>query len=88
MNTLEILKKQRNESLNESWSEIEASIKSDADVMDGLPVFAGTRIPVYIVLDYLSEGYHSSDIIKDYPALDEKKIRAALKFAEMLSSLH
>ncbi|MBI4223656.1 MAG: DUF433 domain-containing protein [Deltaproteobacteria bacterium] len=61
---------------------------SNPDIMDGLPVFVGTRIPVYIILDYLAEGAKVEDILKDYPSLNREKIRAALKFAHLLSSLH
>lgn len=88
MNTIEILKRQHGGSGREEWQSIEGVVASDPDIMDGLPIFKGTRIPVYIILDYLAEGYDTSDIIKDYPGLDEKKIRVALKFAEMLASLH
>lgn len=63
-------------------------IVSDPDIMDGLPIFAGTRVPVYIILDYLAEGFTLPEIKKDFPTIDDKKIKVALKFAGLLSTLH
>lgn len=88
MNALEMVKERYSEESQEDWMEIKRHITSDPDVMDGLPVFFGTRIPVYIILDYLAEGMRVEDILKDYPGLDKEKIHAALKFANLLSSLH
>lgn len=88
MNVLAMIKQRGNEDTTQDLRKIESMITSDAEVMDGLPVFAGTRIPVYIVLDYLAQGSTTDQILQDYPALDEQKIRGALKFAEILASLH
>lgn len=88
MDTLEMLKHHYHDESSDDWNDIKGIITSDPAIMDGLPIFSGTRIPVYIVLDYLAEGNSIPDIIKEYPSLNEDKIKAALKFAEMLSSLH
>lgn len=88
MNAIEMLNQTYSQESGEDLTEIKRHITSDPDIMDGLPVFAGTRIPVYIILDYLAEGLKVEDILKDYPSLDCEKIRAALKFAHLLSSLH
>lgn len=45
------------------------------------PVFKGTRIPLYVVLDLLSEGMAAKEIIKAYPDLDKDDIKAAMLFA-------
>jgi uncharacterized protein (DUF433 family) len=45
------------------------------------PVFAGTRITVYDVLEYLAAGMTNEQIVADFPELTEDDIRAALKFA-------
>lgn len=34
----------------------ESVIQSDPDVLGGIPVFAGTRVPVKNLLDYLAAG--------------------------------
>ncbi len=43
-------------------------------------VFEGTRIPVTVVEEYLSEGYKIGDVLKDYPTLKRKDIDAAIEF--------
>ncbi len=88
MNIFETVREKYSQESQEDWLEIKKYITSNPDIMDGLPVFTGTRIPVYIVLDYFAEGMRVDDILKDYPSLDKNKIRAALKFANLLSSLH
>lgn len=79
MNALEILKTSNVQKTSEDWDAIARQITSNPDVMDGLPVFSGTRIPVYIILDYLAEGQTFDQIIKDYPGLDREKIRLSEK---------
>ncbi|OGQ06157.1 MAG: hypothetical protein A2W61_01105 [Deltaproteobacteria bacterium RIFCSPLOWO2_01_44_7] len=88
MNALEILKQGHSKECDEDISEIRRYIVSDPAIMDGLPIFAGTRIPVYIVLDYLAEGFTVEEILKDYPSLNKDRIRMALKFANLVTSIH
>lgn len=88
MNALDMLKQSHSEEDEGDISEIRRYIVSDPQIMDGLPVFAGTRIPVYIILDYLAEGLSVEDILKDYPSLNKDKIRMALKFANLVTSIH
>ncbi len=88
MNALDILKQSRSKEDAADISEIRRYIVSDSQIMDGLPVFAGTRIPVYIIFDYFAEGFGVEAILKDYPALDKDKIRMALKFANLVTLIH
>ena len=50
-------------------------------ILLGKPVFRGTRIPLYVVLDLLAEGESIQAIIKVYPDLKEDDIKAAIRFA-------
>ena len=88
MNAIDLLKTQYSQESNADWEEVCKHIVSNREIMDGLPTFKGTRIPVYIILDYLAEGYSPEEILKDYPSLNKDTIRAALKFANLLSSIH
>ena len=54
--------------------------------MRGKPVIKGTRIPVYVVLNLLAEGYDTKKIIKDYPDLTRTDILAAIKYASQITS--
>ncbi len=47
----------------------------------GKPIIKGTRISVYDVLSWLSNGMTREDIIRDYPELSKEKINACLSFA-------
>ncbi len=47
----------------------------------GKPIIKGTRISVYDVLTWLSNGMTREDIIRDYPELTVEKINACLSFA-------
>ena len=56
-------------------------ITIDPKIMVGKPVIKGTRIPVYVILNLLGDGYTFEEIIKDYPDLTKDDILAAIKFA-------
>ena len=47
----------------------------------GKPIIIGTRISVYDVLSWLSNGMTREDIISDYPELTEVQINACLAYA-------
>ncbi len=56
-------------------------IEINPKILLGKPVFKGTRIPLYVVLDLLAEGETIQEIIKAYPDLTEEDIKAAIRFA-------
>jgi len=56
----------------------------DPEIMVGKPVFKGTRIPVYIVLDLIGDGISYNEIIKMYPDLTAEDINASIKFASLI----
>lgn len=47
----------------------------------GKPIVKGTRISVYDVLSWLSEGMTTGDIIFDFPELSDIQIKACLSYA-------
>jgi len=53
----------------------------DQGVRFGKPCIKGTRITVGDILQWLSEGISISEILDDYPLLQEIHIKAALSFA-------
>lgn len=56
-------------------------ISINPDIRFGKPCIKGTRIAVADILQWLSSGMSNEEILKDYPALQEIHIRAALRFA-------
>jgi uncharacterized protein (DUF433 family) len=55
-------------------------IEINPDVRFGKPVIIGTRISVYDVQNWLSEGMNVNDIIADFPELSEDQIAACLNY--------
>ncbi len=57
-------------------------ITSSADVMGGTPVFAGTRVPVQTLLDYLKAGESIDDFLEGFPTVTRAQVIAFLEEAE------
>jgi uncharacterized protein (DUF433 family) len=56
-------------------------ISFNPEICFGKPCIKGTRISVGNILGWLSAGMTTTEIIDDYPELQEVHIRAALAFA-------
>jgi uncharacterized protein (DUF433 family) len=61
-------------------------IEVRSDIMMGKPCFAGTRIPVYLILQKLAAGETAEEILTAYPQLKAEYIRAALEYAAQLAA--
>jgi len=57
-------------------------ITVDPKILAGKPVVAGTRIPVYLILNLLANGYNFDKIIEAYPVLTRRDIETAIKYSE------
>ena len=57
-------------------------IEVNPEILLGKPCIAGTRIPVYLILNLLASGYTPERIIEAYPGLTREDIVAALSYAE------
>lgn len=53
----------------------------DPEILLGKPVIAGTRIPVYLVLNLLANGYTFERIVQAYPGVTFEDIKAAIEYA-------
>jgi uncharacterized protein (DUF433 family) len=56
-------------------------ISVDHQVMGGIPVVAGTRIPVATVVGLVANGLSADEIVADYPQLAAEDVRACLQYA-------
>lgn len=56
-------------------------IVSDADVLGGTPVFAGTRVPVRTLIDYLEGGQPLDEFLDDFPTVTHGQATAVLELA-------
>ena len=52
-------------------------VESDPEIMRGAPVYRGTRIPVHVIADMLSQGATVAEILEGYPALNREKVALA-----------
>ena len=57
-------------------------ITCSPDVMGGTPVFAGTRVPVQTLLDYLEGGETIDDFLAGFPTVTREKVLAFLEAAK------
>ncbi len=56
-------------------------IISNPDICHGNPFIRGTRVMVWLILDYLANGDSIDDILADYPGLTKEDILACLSYA-------
>jgi len=49
--------------------------------MGGVPCIQGLRIPVATIVGMLADGMTEVEILKAYPDLESKDIRAAMRYA-------
>ena len=63
-------------------------VERSADVMNGLPVFAGTRVPVQTLIDYLEAGDRVDDFLDDFPTVSREQALAALDLAKKALLAH
>jgi len=54
-------------------------ISRSPDVMSGAPVFAGTRVPVQSLLDYLAGGHPLEEFLEDFPTVRREQALELLK---------
>ena len=57
-------------------------ISSTPDVMGGTPVFAGTRVPVQTLIDYIEGGDSIDDFVDGFPTVKREQVIAFLEEAK------
>ena len=62
-------------------------ITIDVNICHGKPCIRGLRYPVEMILELLSSGMTTEDILSDYEDLEYEDILAALAFAARLSQV-
>ena len=53
-------------------------IAVDPEIMSGAPCFAGTRVPVQALFDYLNGGHPIADFLADFPTVSESQVHQLL----------
>lgn len=57
-------------------------IEIDPNKVSGTPVFAGTRVPIKNLFDYLEGGDSLEDFLEGFPPVTREQAIAVLKMAE------
>ena len=52
------------------------------EILGGTPVFAGTRVPVKTLIDYLEAGDSLEVFLQDFPTVSREQAVAALQIAK------
>jgi uncharacterized protein (DUF433 family) len=60
-------------------------ITFDANIMGGRACIRGMRITVAFILNLISNGMTATEIIQEYPYLEEEDIRQSLQYAAWLA---
>ena len=64
--------------------------RSDPEVLGGTPVFAGTRVPIRSLFDYLEGGESLDEFLRQFPWVRRDQAIAALDMAHdsLLAGAH
>jgi uncharacterized protein (DUF433 family) len=57
-------------------------ITIDPDKMGGVPCIRGLRIPVATVVDMVAAGMTNTEILRDFPDLEDEDTSEALRYVE------
>lgn len=58
------------------------TVSRSPKVMGGTPVFAGTRVPVQTLVDYLEAGDSIDDFLEGFPSVTRDQVIAFLEEAK------
>lgn len=72
--------------IHDMKAEIDTEIISRSpEIMSGTPVFAGTRVPVQAIIDYLAGGHPLEEFLDDFPTVRREQALELLdRIKEML----
>jgi len=62
--------------------EVASLVRSDPGILGGIAVFAGTRVPVRILFEFLSAGDSLDKFLDAYPSVTRDQAVAVLELAE------
>jgi uncharacterized protein (DUF433 family) len=57
-------------------------ITTSPDRLGGTPVFAGTRVPVQTLMEYIEAGDSLDDFLADFPSVSREHAVAVLELAK------
>lgn len=66
-----------------SGKEVLSRITINRKICHGKPVVRSMRWPVEVILDMLSSGMSTKEILEDHPELEKEDIQACLQYAKL-----
>ena len=57
-------------------------VQQSEDILGGALVFAGTRVPVHTLIDYLAAGDTIDEFLDDFPTVSREQIIRVLETTE------
>ncbi|MCY7331243.1 MAG: DUF433 domain-containing protein [Pseudanabaena sp. CAN_BIN31] len=60
---------------------------SDPEILSGIPIFNGTRVPVKTLLDYLEAGDSLEEFLDDFPTVKKEKVLMLLNHKELIAKI-
>ncbi len=57
-------------------------LQSSKEILGGTPVFAGTRVPVKALIDYLEDDKPIHDFLEDFPSVSLSQAIGVLELAK------
>lgn len=55
---------------------------NDSEMLDGNPVFKGTRVTIETLFDHIQAGNTLDEFLQDFPAVTKAQAMAVLKIAQ------
>lgn len=68
--------------------DMSSAIQIDPEIQGGTPCFAGTRVPVKSLFDYLARGRSMDFFLEQFPSVQREHVAAVLEQAGQLIALH
>jgi uncharacterized protein (DUF433 family) len=68
--------------LGDRGVEHQSAVHRDPEILEGTPVFVGTRVPFQTLIDYLEEGQPLAEFLADFPTVSRDQAIAALEEAK------
>jgi uncharacterized protein (DUF433 family) len=62
---------------------MQSPVTIDPEIMSGVPVFRGTRVPVRILFDHLEGGETVEEFLEGFPSVSREQV---IGFLELVSS--
>ena len=58
-------------------------VHADPEIMSGVPVFLGTRVPVQTLFDYLMDGCSIDEFLENFPTVSREQVITLLTCASL-----